>query len=88
MSIDLAAASSHNMMLKREVPKMVVALSLVSKSEIWKILIIYAKDMLRVGRVHWVSTHMRWENAWDFERTCRKAFLQAKAGIEVRIGTD
>ena len=88
MSIDLAAASSHNMMLKREVPKMVVALSLVSKSDIWKILIMHAKDMLRVGRVHLISSQMRWDDAWNCERICKKAFLQARAAIEVRVGVD
>ena len=87
-SIDLAAATSLTSMLKREVPRMSIALRLVSKSEIWRIVIQSINDMIRIGTETLMSTHNQWKDAWDLEHTWRKAFLKARDDIEIRIITD
>ena len=87
-SIDLAAATSLTSMLKREVPRMSIALRLVSKSEIWRILIQSINDMIPIATETFILTHNQWRNAWELEHTWRKAFLRARDEIEVRIITD
>ena len=87
-SIDVAAASSLASMLKREVPRMSIALRLVSKSEIWGIVIHYINDMIHIAVETSRLTHDQYWKAWELENTWRKAFLKARDEIEVRIVTD
>ena len=87
-SIDLAAATSLTSMLKCEVPRMSIALRLVSKSEIWKIVGNYINDAIAVAQQTLVLTHTQWERAFATEHNWRKAFLRARDEIEVRILTD
>ena len=87
-SIDVAAASRLVFMLKRDVPRMSIVLRLVSKSEVWSIVIQSITDMIRIGTAALLSTQTQWRNAWDLENTCRKAFMRARDAIEVRIITD
>ena len=87
-SIDLAAASTLLSMLKREVPRMSIALRLVSKSHIWGIVIHYLNDVIPIAVETHRLTHAQWTNAWEIENTFRRAFLRARDEIEVRILTD
>ena len=75
-------------MLKREAPRMSIALLLVSKSETWRILIHYINDMIHIAVETSRLTHDQYWKAWELENTWRKAFLKARDEIEVRSVTD
>ena len=87
-SIDLDVAYGLVLMLRREVPRMKLALRFVSKSDIWMIVGNYINDAIAVAQKTHRRTQAQWRSAMNLEHYWRKAFLKARDDIEARIVTD
>ena len=87
-SIDLEAAARLVSVLKREVPRMAVALILTSRDPIWMVIAKGLSEMILIAKRAERMAIFQWQAALITEHFWRKAFLKARDDIEARIVTD
>ena len=86
--IDLEAAARLVSVLKREVPRMAVALLLTSRDPIWMVIAKGLSEMILIAKRAERMAIFQWQAALITEHFWRKAFLKARDDIEARIVTD
>ena len=87
-NIDLQGAMKLVHMVKREVPRMILALRSASTNPIWTILAKHFNDMIRIAKDSEKLSVFQWQGMLAVEHPWRKAFMKARDDIENRIGTD